>query len=150
MALLLNFLRSSPPPIISPKFPLLPGTPPPAHLPLNPVLYLTIAIDSVSPLVHVRYLKGLGGGGTSLEVPAPLAVRQRRRMAIKWLLDVVEKKPSRGSGRAQLANRLSEEVIAIVEGRSSLWDRRDQAHKQSTAARANLFSPKLKSKSKSF
>ncbi|KAM0525750.1 hypothetical protein ACHAPE_000461 [Trichoderma viride] len=148
MAMVMNFLRTAPAPIYSPKFPLLPGTPPASHLPLNPVLYITIAIDSVAPLLKVRNIAGAGGGGRALELPVPLAVRQRRRMAFQWILDVINKKPSKGSGRTQFAHRIGEEIIAVVEGRSSVWEKRKLVHKLGTAARANVGSNKLKTKKK--
>ncbi|CAI6098028.1 unnamed protein product [Clonostachys chloroleuca] len=140
MSIIMNFLRMAPEPIYSPKFPLLPGTPPASHLPLNPVLYITIAIDSVAPLIKVRNIAGAAGGGRALEVPMPLAVRQRRRQAFSWILDVVEKKPSKGSGRKQFPQRVAEEIIAVIEGRSTVWDRRKIIHKQGTASRANAGS----------
>ncbi|KKA30011.1 hypothetical protein TD95_004400 [Thielaviopsis punctulata] len=138
LAAVLNILRTSPPPILSPRYPLIPGAPPPAHLPLNPVLYLTVAIDSVSPLVKIRHLAGAAGGGQALDIPFPMEVRQRRRAAFKWILDVVDKKPSRGSGRLDFPTRLAEEIVAVVEGRSSVWEKRQQVHKSGTVARANL------------
>ncbi|OAQ99057.1 hypothetical protein LLEC1_02875 [Akanthomyces lecanii] len=95
LAMTMNFLRMAPEPTFSPKFPLLPGTPPASHLSLNPVLYLTVAIDSVAPLI-------------------------------------------RGSGRTQFAHRLADEIIAVVEGRSSVWEKRKLIHKQGTTARANV------------
>ncbi|KAL7791970.1 ribosomal protein S7 domain-containing protein [Trichoderma ceciliae] len=148
MAMVMNFLRMAPAPIYSPKFPLLPGTPPASHLPLNPVLYITVAIDSVAPLLKVRNIAGAGGGGRALELPVPLAVRQRRRIAFQWILDVINKKPSKGSGRNQFAHRIAEEIIAVVEGRSSVWEKRKLVHKLGTAARANVGSNKLKNKKK--
>jgi len=147
MAMVMNFLRTAPAPIYSPKFPLLPGTPPASHLPLNPILYITIAVDSVAPLLKVRNIAGAGGGGRALEMPMPLAVRQRRRMAFQWILDVINKKPSKGSGPKQFPHRIAEEIIAVVEGRSSVWEKRRQVHKLGTVARANV-SKKLKLKKK--
>lgn len=147
MAIIMNYIRTAPAPIYSPKFPLLPGTPPASHLPLNPVLYITIAIDSVAPLLRVKNVTGAAGGGRALEVPTPMALRQRRRQAFQWILDVVEKKPSKGSGRKQFAQRIAEEIIAVVEGRSSVWDRRKLVHKLGTASRANVGS-KIKGKKK--
>lgn len=141
--MILNCLRTSPPPKINPARPLLPGSPPPSHLPLNPVLYLSLALDSVAPLLRIRNFSGIAGGGAALPVPVPLALRQRRRQAFTWLLEVVDKKPSRGSGRAQFAHRIAEEIIAIAEGRSTVWDKRQQVHKLGTSARANLSNPLL-------
>ncbi|KAI1407243.1 ribosomal protein S7 [Hypoxylon sp. FL1857] len=138
MSLILNYLRTTPAPKVSPLRPLLPGSPPPSQLPLNPLLYLTLAIDSVAPLVRIRALKGAAGGGQALELPEPLPVRARRRQAMMWILDVVERKRSTGSGRAQFATRFAQEIVAVVEGRSAVWDRRNQVHKLGTAARANL------------
>ncbi|EFQ33558.1 30S ribosomal protein S7 [Colletotrichum graminicola M1.001] len=148
MAMMLNFLRTSPPPIINPRYPLLPGAPPPAHLPLNPVLYLTLAVDSVAPLVKIRRIPGGAGGGRPLELPAPLSVRQRRWAAFHWILDAVNKKPSKGSGRTQFAHRLAEEIIAVVEGRSGVWDKRLALHKLGTATRANLNVKPVKANAK--
>ncbi|KAF7559986.1 hypothetical protein G7046_g4169 [Stylonectria norvegica] len=134
MAMVINYLRTAPPPIYSPKFPLLPGTPPAAHLPLNPI--------------PIRNVAGAGGGGRALELPIPLAVRQRRRIAFNWILDVVNKRPSKGSGRKQLPNRIADEIISVVEGRSGVWEKRKIIHKSGTSARANVGSSKLKQKKK--
>jgi small subunit ribosomal protein S7 len=146
MAMILNHLRSSPAPKINPAKPLIPGSPPPDQLPLDPVTYLTAAIDSVAPLIKIRKYAKLAGGGRALELPAPLHLRQRRRWAFGWILDVVNKKPSRGSGRGMFPTRVAEEIIAVVEGRSSVWEKRQELHKRGTAVRANVFSTKMKGK----
>src|SRR4051794_20040967 len=138
MSFILNHLRTAPPPTPNPTRPLLPGSPPPAHLPLNPIQYLTVAIDSVAPLIRIRSQKGAAGGGASLQIPVPLGVRQRRRQAFEWILDAASKKKSRGSGRGQFAQRVAEELISCVEGRSGAWERRALVHKTGTSARANL------------
>ncbi|ORY57560.1 ribosomal protein S7 domain-containing protein [Pseudomassariella vexata] len=146
MSLILNYLRMSSAPKVSPLRPLLPGSPPPEHLPLNPELYLTLAIDSVAPLLRVRNMKGMAGGGMALELPEPLAARQRRRIAIMWILDAVNKKKSTGSGRTQFANRIAEELVSVVEGRSTVWTKREMVHKLGTSARANLNHPAVANK----
>ncbi|KAF2971707.1 hypothetical protein GQX73_g1821 [Xylaria multiplex] len=148
VSLILNYLRTSPPPKVSPLRPLVPGSPPPSQLPLNPLLYLTLAIDSVAPIVRVRSMKGLAGGGNALEVPEPIDARARRRQAITWILDIVNKKRSTGSGRKQFAARFGQEIIAVIEGRSAAWDRRQVLHKLGTAARANLSHPNIIGKRK--
>ncbi|KAI1813847.1 ribosomal protein S7 domain-containing protein [Poronia punctata] len=146
VSFILNYLRTTPPPKYSPLRPLIPGAPPAAHLPLDPVRYLTVAIDSVAPLIRVRNLKGLAGGGRALEVPEPLPARARRRQALLWIMDIVNRKKANGSGRKQFATRFGQEIVAIVEGRSSVWDRRQIVHKVGTAARANLTHHALRSK----
>lgn len=138
MSIILNHLRTSSPPTPNSSRPLIPGSPPASHLPLNPVLYLTLAIDSVAPLLKIRQIKGAAGGGAALPIPTPLGLRQRRRTAVQWILDAVNKKKSRGSGRGQFAQRVAEEIIAVVEGKSAAWDRRGIIHKTATGARANL------------
>jgi small subunit ribosomal protein S7 len=138
MAFILNHLRTAPPPTLNPARPLIPGAPPPSHLPLNPVLYLTVAIDSVAPLLRIRSQKGAAGGGASLQIPIPLGIRQRRRQAVQWILAAANRKKSRGSGRGLFARRFAEELISVVEGKSSAWERRGLVHKSGTSARMNL------------
>ncbi|KAI1654768.1 ribosomal protein S7 [Daldinia decipiens] len=138
MAMILNYLRTTPSPKVSPHRPLLPGSPPADQLPLNPLLYLTLAIDSVAPLIRIRSLRGAAGGGQSLDLPQPMAARARRRIAVMWILDAVRRKRSAGSGRAQFATRFAQELVAVVEGKSAVWDKRNSIHKLGTAARANL------------
>ncbi|KAF2261994.1 ribosomal protein S7 [Lojkania enalia] len=142
MSLILQHLRTSPIPTVDPTRPLIPGAPPPSHLPLNPVLYLTLAIDSVAPLVRIRRMKGAAGGGAALEIPVPLGQRQRRRTAVQWILAQVSKRKSRGSGKGGLAQRMAEELVSVVEGRSAVWDRRNALHRVGVAARANIVMPK--------
>ncbi|KAF2239245.1 ribosomal protein S7 [Viridothelium virens] len=140
MAEILNHLRTSPPPTPSPQRPLLPGSPPPSHLPLNPTLYMTVAIDSVAPLLRIRAERGAAGGGVALQIPIPLGQRQRRRQAVQWILDAASKRKNRGSGRGGFAQRVAEELIAVAEGRSGVWERRGVVHKLGVSARVNLNS----------
>ncbi|KAI9807028.1 MAG: hypothetical protein M1825_005745 [Sarcosagium campestre] len=137
MSIILQYLRTSSAPMASSRS-LLPGAPPPNHLPLNPVLYLTLAIDSVAPLLKLRSQKGAAGGGVALQIPVPLRLRQRRKKAMEWILAVVDKKPSRGSGPGQFARKFAEEIVAVLEGRSAVWERRNIVHKSAVGARANL------------
>ncbi|KAJ4295163.1 hypothetical protein N0V90_007173 [Kalmusia sp. IMI 367209] len=142
MALILQQLRTAPVPTINPQRPLLPGAPPPSHLPLNPVLYLTLAIDSVAPLLRIRSQKGAAGGGVALQIPLPLGQRQRRRIAVQWILSAASKRRSNGSGKGGYAQRVASELIAVVEGRSGVWERRNGVHKLGISARANIVLPR--------
>ncbi|KNG44857.1 universal stress protein [Stemphylium lycopersici] len=139
MALILQHLRTSPIPNINPSRPLLPGAPPPSHLPLNPVLYLTLAIDSVAPLMRIRSQRGAAGGGVALQIPVPLGQRQRRRAAIQWIMAAASKRRNMGSGKNSFAQRIAQELIAVVQGTSGIWDRRNAIHKLGVAARANIL-----------
>ncbi len=138
MAMILERLRTAPPPTSDPRRPLIPGAPPTTHLPLNPILYLTLAIDSVAPLLRIRSQKGAAGGGVALQIPIPLNLRQRRRTAIMWILDAASKKRSKGSGRTMFAHKVADELISIVEGKSGVWEKRGGVHRLGVAARANL------------
>ena len=140
MASILNHLRTASPPVVNPSRPLVPGAPPASHLPLNPILYMTLAIDSVAPLFRIRSQRGAAGGGVALQIPVPLSARQRRRQAFTWILDAASKRRTRGSGRDGFAQKVADELIAVVEGRSGVWDRRGGIHKLGVAARANLNS----------
>lgn len=135
---ILNNLKISRPPVISSTRVLMPGAPPAHHLPLNPVLYLSLAVDSIAPLIRIRSVKGMAGGGASTAIPIPLEIRTRRRLAIGWIVEAAKKKPFRGSGKGGLAQRISDELIAIIEGKSSLWQKRTELHKQGVSARSNL------------
>lgn len=60
-------------------------------------------------------------------------MRQRRRAAIQWILEAAEKRRD-----SKLSTRVANELLAVAEGRSAIWDKRGQVHKQATTARANL------------
>ncbi|PWW77318.1 ribosomal protein S7 [Tuber magnatum] len=126
-------LRTRPAPKPREGTPLLPGTPALSTLPLDPVQYLQTAIDSVSPLVKILMLKG--GGGTKQPVPYPLRLRQRRRFALTWISAAADKKKA----RLGFAERFADEVVAVVEGKSSAWEKRSQVHKLAVASRANVI-----------
>ena len=138
MSNILTILRTAPAPTYNPARALLPGAPPASQLPLNPVLYLTLAIDSVAPLMRVRSQRGAAGGGVALQIPVPLGLKQRRRQAFMWILDAASKSRGRGSGNLRFPTKVANEITSIVEGRSALWDRRLAVHKLCTAARTNV------------
>lgn len=134
MAVVLSILRTNPAPTYNTSRQLLPGAPPASHLPLNPVLYLTLAIDSVAPLLRIRSQRGAAGGGQALQIPVPLSLRQRRRQAFTWILDAASKK----GDRLRFPERVAQEIISVVEGKSGVWERRAAVHKLGTAARTSL------------
>lgn len=143
MSMVQNHLRTLPPPRISPRHPLLPGSPPPSHLPLNPALYIEIAIDSIAPLMRIRSQRGAAGGGMALLIPVPLFRRQRRRIAMNWVIQAADKKPELGVGHiAGFARRLADEIVGIVEGRSGIWEKRNSIHKMAVKSRINVGSTK--------
>lgn len=74
----------------------------------------------------------------ALQMPAPLSLRQRRRTAIMWIIETAAKKNGKGSGRGLFAQKVAEEVVNVVEGKSGAWDKRMMVHKLATANRTNL------------
>ena len=132
METILDNLRQSSPPKINPNRPLL-AAPPSPQLPLNPILYLTLIIDSVAPILKIRQQKGAAGGGMSLQIPVPLPQRRRRRTAIQWILDASDKRKD-----SKLATRVSNELLAVAEGKGGAWEKRANVHKMGISARTNI------------
>ena len=132
MTQVLSILRTKSAPTSNARTPIIPTAPPLASLPSDPVAYLQTAVDSVAPLLRIKNVKGSGGFRES--VPSPLSLRQRRRKAVMWIIDAADKKKARLS----LAERLADEIVAVVEGRSSAWEKRQQVHKTAVASRSNV------------
>lgn len=139
MSIILDQLRTAPAPQPHPRRRLV-ASPNHATLPLNPVQYLNIIVNSVAPLLKIKSYSGLAGGGKALAVPEPLRLPQRRRLAIKWIIDASQKRRD-----SNLANRVAQEIVAVAEGRSSVWDRREQLHKIAMGCRANLALVEIRS-----
>ncbi len=55
-----------------------------------------------------------------------------------WILDAAGKRRGKGSGRMMFAHKVADELIAVVEGRSGVWERRGGVHRVGVSARANL------------
>lgn len=66
-------------------------------------------------------------------IPVPIAVRQRRRTAMMWIIDAASKRRDK-----TFPHRVADQIIAVVEGRSGLWDRRIGVHKLGVASRSNV------------
>lgn len=135
MSLILDSIRRAAPPQLNPQFPsrTLVTNQPRETLPLDPVRYLTAAIDSVAPLIKIRQQRGVAGGGASLPIPVPLGLRQRRRTAIQWILASADSRRD-----IKLADRVAKEIINVAEGRGGAWEKRALVHKLGISARANI------------
>ena len=111
---------------------------------MDAIAYLTCAIDSTAPVLKLQSRKGYLGGGATAQIPMALPIRQRRRLAICWLRDAAEKKAGAPS---PFPKRFAEEVISVVEGRSSAWERRLTLHRAGVAGRIYLSqAPRTKQK----
>lgn len=106
-----------------------------------------------------------GAGGTKDLIPSPLNVRQRRRAALEWICNAADKRKDRD----RLAVRFADEIVSVVEGRSSVWEKRSQVcfgvvclgegerrvrltksqiHRQAIMARANVSTQPRRAKGK--
>ena len=135
MSAILDTIRRTSPPQSNAQFPTrsLVTTQPRDKLPLDPIAYLTAAIDSVAPLMKIRQQRGVAGGGASLPIPVPLGLQQRRRAAIQWILTSAD-----GRREVKLADRVAREIINVAEGRGGAWEKRQMVHKQAVSARSNI------------
>ncbi|KAI9733592.1 MAG: hypothetical protein M1834_003194 [Cirrosporium novae-zelandiae] len=148
MTEILNHLRIASPPTPDPRRPLVANAPPPHTLPYDPIAFLTTSIDSVAPLINIKSLKGAAGGGFALQLPIPLRARQRRRTAINWILQAVDSKGKSTGGARPFAQRVADEIVGVIEGRSSVWEKRQAVHRLGVSARANVGTAKKARKKK--
>ena len=95
----------------------------------TPLPILSAAIERASPLVRMQTRKA---GGKSVQVPIPLNERQSRR---KGIMAIVEASKKRND--TDFSARLAREVVAVVEGTSSVLQRKEELHKIALVNRAN-------------
>ncbi|KAI9371535.1 ribosomal protein S7 domain-containing protein [Aspergillus egyptiacus] len=133
MSAILEHLHASPPPAVHPRRRLLSDGATIAQLPLDPIRYLTVIVDSIAPLIANKSVSGIAGGGASVNVPVPLALRQRRRFAIRWIIDASDKRRD-----IKFETRVANELLAAAEGRSSAWEKKELVYKLGVAGRVNV------------
>ncbi|ORX45315.1 30S ribosomal protein S7p/S5e [Hesseltinella vesiculosa] len=95
----------------------------------EPYSQLATAIEEASPLIKLTSSKK---GSKVIHVPTALRERQRRRRAIVWLLDAASKRNEK-----TFEERFAAEVHGILDGSSSVLQKKLSLHKQALANRAN-------------
>ncbi|KAG5436845.1 hypothetical protein PCANB_001667 [Pneumocystis canis] len=95
----------------------------------NPYSIFSEAIEAVSPLMKLLSTKK---GSKSIKIPVPLNEHQRRRKAIIWILEASTKRHNRF-----FSERLAQELIAITNKTSPVFQRKEQLHKSALINRAN-------------
>ncbi|KAJ2456661.1 hypothetical protein GGF42_003134 [Coemansia sp. RSA 2424] len=100
------------------------------HTHSDPYRLLSDAVDLVTPIMDTRSARQ---GSKVIQVPRALNLRQRRRRAIVWILETASRRNER-----QLHLRLSGELQAIVNGTSSILEKKLQLHKAVLANRSNI------------
>lgn len=97
----------------------------------DPVELLKKSLDDMAPLMMVKTFST--GVAKAAVIPVPLNKRQRNRIAWKWIVEGANKRVS-----SDFAVRLGEELVAVYEGRSSGFEKRDQMHKTAIAHRSYI------------
>ncbi|KAF9511083.1 hypothetical protein BS47DRAFT_1347097 [Hydnum rufescens UP504] len=64
--------------------------------------------------------------------PRPLGPKQRTGQAIRWIIQMSEKRKN-----VKLEQRLAREILAIIEGNSEVLKLQEQQHSLALANRAN-------------
>ncbi|CAG8493722.1 3839_t:CDS:1 [Paraglomus brasilianum] len=96
----------------------------------DPLLVLREAIIKASPIVKLYNKKK---GSKAVQVPTPLNDRQKAFRAMKWTIEASDKRQDHS-----FSVRLAQEILAIVNGNSSVLTKREQLHRLAVASRANL------------
>ncbi|CCH61812.1 hypothetical protein TBLA_0F02730 [Henningerozyma blattae CBS 6284] len=97
----------------------------------DPKKLLHECLDSLAPLVTTKTFKT--GTAKAATIPVPLSERQRHRMAWKWIMDGANKRVS-----SDISVRLGQELLAVYNGNSSGFEKRNQMHKTAVANRAYI------------
>ncbi|KAI8852662.1 ribosomal protein S7 domain-containing protein [Chytridium lagenaria] len=90
-----------------------------------------IAMEKVEPLIKVV---GSKRGSKSIQVPRPLNERQRRRIAILWIIQEANKRHKKSS----MGERIGMEVLSVLQGDSAALTKRSQMHKAALQNRSNI------------
>lgn len=95
----------------------------------DPLPLVYEAVENAKPVLRMQSRKK---GGKTMQVPMPLNPRQSTRRAITWIIEASRRRADR-----QISRRLAVEMLAVLEGNSSVLSRKDEAHKIGTVNRAN-------------
>ena len=95
----------------------------------DPLVALRSAVATAAPLTRMQTSKQ---AGKSVPVPLALYERQSRRRAIVAIIEASKKRADRF-----LDARLAREVCAVLEGNSSVLQKKEEAHKVATLNRSN-------------
>ncbi|KAG0669067.1 hypothetical protein C6P45_004139 [Maudiozyma exigua] len=97
----------------------------------DPINLLKKSLDDLAPLMIVKTFNT--GVAKAAVIPVPLTLRQRTRIAWKWVIDA-----SKNRASSDFAVRLAEEIVAVSNGLGSAFDKRDQIHKTAITHRSYI------------
>lgn len=95
----------------------------------DPLPLVYEAVELAKPILRMQSRKQ---GGKTMQVPIPLNARQSTRRAIVWIIEASRRRADRS-----ISHRLAVEMLAVLEGNSSVLSRKDEVHKIGTVNRAN-------------
>ncbi|OLL25550.1 37S ribosomal protein S7, mitochondrial [Neolecta irregularis DAH-3] len=96
---------------------------------VDPVETLRQAVESASPLVKIVQQSK---GSKKVAVPVPLKERQRHRQALLWMCGACDKR-----GHTNFSIRFAQEVLEVMEGKSSVFQKKEQVHRMAMINRSN-------------
>lgn len=97
----------------------------------NPLETFEKALDNIGPKVEVRPRRI---GGAAYQVPTEVRGPRRQSLAIRWLLEAVEKRPN--SEYKTFSEKLAAELIDAAKGEGEAMRKKDVAHRMAEANRA--------------
>jgi small subunit ribosomal protein S7 len=94
----------------------------------DPVEGFHEALNAVKPNVEVRSRRV---GGATYQVPVEVRSDRAQALAIRWIIDM-----SRKRGEKTMEERLSSELLDILNGRGAAVKKREDTHRMAEANRA--------------
>ena len=94
----------------------------------NPVEAFHDALNNLKPEVEVRSRRV---GGATYQVPCPVRPERQQALAIRWLISFARKR-----GERTMEERMTGELLDILESRGGAMKKREETHKMAEANRA--------------
>ena len=94
----------------------------------SPVEAFHDALNNLKPEVEVRSRRV---GGATYQVPCPVRPERQQALAIRWLISFARKR-----GERTMEERMTGELLDILENRGGAMKKREETHKMAEANRA--------------
>ena len=94
----------------------------------NPVEAFHEALNNLKPEVEVRSRRV---GGATYQVPMPVRPERQQALAIRWKISFARKR-----GERTMEERMTGELLDILENRGGAMKKREETHKMAEANRA--------------
>ena len=97
----------------------------------NPVEAFHDALNNLKPEVEVRSRRV---GGATYQVPCPVRPERQQALAIRWLISFARKR-----GERTMEERMTGELLDILESRGGAMKKREETHKMAEANRGFAY-----------